>query len=148
MEEGSLRCDANVSIRPVGQVELGVKVEVKNLNSFRFVQRAVEHEIVRQTERCQSGKRIVQESRQWDDASGRTVAMRNKEEAHDYRYFPEPDLPPVEVSEEWVAEVRERLPELPDARKGRLLRDHGLSSDDAAQIADSPSLTTFLRGDG
>jgi aspartyl-tRNA(Asn)/glutamyl-tRNA(Gln) amidotransferase subunit B len=144
MEEGSLRCDANVSIRPVGQVELGVKVEVKNLNSFRFVQRAVEHEIVRQTERCRGGKRIVQESRQWDDASGRTVAMRSKEEAHDYRYFPEPDLPPVEVSEEWVAEVRERLPELPDARKGRLIRDHGLSPDDAAQIADSPALTRFF----
>lgn len=144
MEEGSLRCDANVSIRPVGQTELGVKVEVKNLNSFRFVQRAVEYEIVRQTERWRDGQRIVQESRQWDDASGRTVSMRSKEQAHDYRYFPEPDLPPVEVSAEWIAEVRARLPELPDARKKRLIRDHGLSADDAAQIADSASLTRFF----
>ena len=144
MEEGSLRCDANVSIRPLGQTELGVKVEVKNLNSFRFVQRAVDYEIVRQTERCRGGERIVQESRQWNDAAGRTVTMRSKEEAHDYRYFQEPDLPPVEVSAEWIAEVRDSLPELPDARRARLILDHGLSPDDAGQIADSPSLTRFF----
>jgi aspartyl-tRNA(Asn)/glutamyl-tRNA(Gln) amidotransferase subunit B len=144
MEEGSLRCDANVSIRPEGQAELGVKVEVKNLNSFRFVQRAVEYEIARQTERCLGGDRIVQESRQWDEAAGRTVSMRSKEEAHDYRYFPEPDLPPVDVSEAWIAEVRSQLPELPDARKRRLVRDYGLPPADAGQIADTPSLTRFF----
>ena len=144
MEEGSLRCDANVSIRPEGQEALGVKVEVKNLNSFRFVQRAVEYEIVRQTERCLGGDRIVQESRQWDEAAGRTVSMRSKEEAHDYRYFPEPDLPPVDVSEDWIAEVRRQLPELPDARKLRLVREYGLSSADAGHIAETSSLTRYF----
>ncbi len=144
MEEGSLRCDANVSIRPEGQSELGVKVEVKNLNSFRFLQRAIEYELVRQTARCRAGERIVQESRQWDEAVGRTVSMRSKEEAHDYRYFPEPDLPPVDVSDEWIAEVRDSLPELPEARKQRLIRDYGLPPADAGQIADSPSLTHFF----
>ncbi|MDA1093956.1 MAG: Asp-tRNA(Asn)/Glu-tRNA(Gln) amidotransferase subunit GatB [Acidobacteria bacterium] len=144
MEEGSLRCDANVSVRPVGQSELGVKVEIKNLNSFRFVQRAVEYEIARETERCLAGDRIVQESRQWDEASGRTVSMRSKEEAHDYRYFPDPDLPPVDVSEAWIAEVRSRLPELPDARRQRLVQDYGLAPADAGQIAETPSMTRFF----
>ena len=144
MEEGSLRCDANVSIRPVGQSQLGVKVEVKNVNSFRFLARAIEHEVTRQTARRLAGDRVVQESRQWDEASGRTVSMRSKEEAHDYRYFPEPDLPPVDVTDEWIAEVRDSLPELPEARKQRLIRDYALSSSDAGQIAETASLTRFF----
>ena len=106
MEEGSLRCDANVSVRPAGESALGVKVEVKNINSFRFLQRALEHELVRQTELLRAGGHVVQETRLWDEAVGRTVSMRSKEEAHDYRYFPEPDLPPVEVSDSWIDEVR------------------------------------------
>ena len=144
MEEGSLRCDANVSVRPEGQAELGVKVEVKNLNSFRFLQRALEHEIGRQTERCRAGERIVQETRLWDETAGCTVSMRSKEEAHDYRYFPEPDLPPVEVSDDWIAGVRDSLPELPEVRKQRLVRELGVAPADAAQIAESAALTRFF----
>lgn len=144
MEEGSLRCDANISIRPAGQSTLGVKVEVKNLNSFRFLQRALEHEQQRQTAVLQDGGRIVQETRQWDEATSWTASMRSKEEAHDYRYFPEPDLPPVDVTEDWVAEVRAALPELPDARKQRLMRDYELSGADAGQLADSSELTHFF----
>ncbi len=144
MEEGSLRCDANVSVRPEGQAALGVKVEVKNLNSFRFLQRALEYEIGRQTERCRAGERIVQETRLWDETAGRTVSMRSKEEAHDYRYFPEPDLPPVEVSDDWVASVRDSLPELPDARKQRLVSEYAVAPADAAQISESAALTRFF----
>ena len=144
MEEGSLRCDANVSVRPVGEAPLGVKVEVKNINSFRFLQRALEHELVRQAELLRGGGRVVQETRLWDERSGRTVSMRSKEEAHDYRYFPEPDLPPVEVSDEWIAEVHAALPELPEARKQRFMRDYGLPAADAAQIADTEDLATFF----
>ena len=144
MEEGSLRCDANVSLRLFGTSTLGVKVEVKNLNSFRFLERAVSYEIQRQTEVLGSGHRVIQETRLWDEASGRTVSMRSKEEAHDYRYFPEPDLPPVEVSEDWIEEVREALPELPDARKQRIVRDYGLPLKDAEQIAATAQLTCFF----
>jgi|TARA_B100001971_G_scaffold178207_1_gene173007 aspartyl-tRNA(Asn)/glutamyl-tRNA(Gln) amidotransferase subunit B len=144
MEEGSLRCDANVSIRPVGTSALGVKVEVKNLNSFRFLQRAIEHELVRQSEQLNAGAEVVQETRLWDEAAGRTASMRSKEEAHDYRYFPEPDLPPLEVSDEWIADVRAGLPELPDARKQRFMRDYGLSATDAAQLADTAELARFF----
>ena len=144
MEEGSLRCDANVSLRLCGTSKLGVKVEVKNLNSFRFLERAVSYEIQRQTGILDSGERVIQETRLWDEASSRTVSMRSKEEAHDYRYFPEPDLPPVEVSEDWIAQVREALPELPDARKQRLVRDYGLPLNDAEQIAATVQLTCFF----
>ena len=144
MEEGSLRCDANVSIRPVGDPALGVKVEVKNLNSFRFLQRAVEYEIHRQTEAVRAGRRVEQETRLWDTAAHRTVSMRSKEDAHDYRYFPEPDLPPVEVSEAWVAEVAAELPELPEARKQRLVREYGLSAGEAGQLADTGALTAYF----
>ena len=144
MEEGSLRCDANVSVRPAGASALGVKVEVKNLNSFRFLQRAIEYEAQRQTEVVRAGGRVEQETRLWDTAAGRTVSMRSKEDAHDYRYFPEPDLPPVEVSEAWVAEVRAALPELPEARKQRLVREYGLSADEAAQLADSEASTRYF----
>ena len=144
MEEGSLRCDANVSIRPAGESALGVKVEVKNLNSFRFLQRAIEYEIHRQTEAVRAGGRIEQETRLWDTAAHRTVSMRSKEDAHDYRYFPEPDLPPVEVSEAWVAEVAAALPELPEARKQRLVRQYGLSAGEAGQLADTGALTAYF----
>ena len=144
MEEGSLRCDANVSIRPAGDLALGVKVEVKNINSFRFLQRALEHELARQATVLRTGGRVVQETRLWDEAAGRTVSMRSKEEAHDYRYFPEPDLPPVEVSEAWIAEVRASLPELPEARKQRFIRDYGLAPTEAGHLADSEALARFF----
>ncbi len=144
MEEGSLRCDANVSVRPAGESALGVKVEVKNINSFRFLQRALEHELVRQTELLRAGGHVVQETRLWDEANGRTVSMRSKEEAHDYRYFPEPDLPPLEVSETWIAEVRAALPELPEARKQRFIRDYGLPAADAAHLADTEARARFF----
>ncbi|HJO39230.1 MAG TPA: Asp-tRNA(Asn)/Glu-tRNA(Gln) amidotransferase subunit GatB [Vicinamibacterales bacterium] len=134
MEEGSLRCDANVSVRPAGQSALGVKAEVKNLNSFRFLERALEHEIGRQTDLLRAGDRVVQETRLWDAASGRTAAMRSKEEAHDYRYFPEPDLPPLQIAPPWIDEVRATLPELPAERRARLVRDHGLTRDQAEQV--------------
>ena len=144
MEEGSLRCDANVSVRPVGESALGVKVEVKNINSFRFLQRALEHELIRQTKLVGGGGQVVQETRLWDEATGRTVSMRSKEEAHDYRYFPEPDLPPVQVSDTWIADVRATLPELPEARKQRFIRDYGLPAADAGQIADTKELAQFF----
>ena len=144
MEEGSLRCDANVSIRPAGASALGVKVEVKNLNSFRFLQRALEYEIRRQTEVVGGGGRVDQETRLWDAAAHRTVSMRGKEDAHDYRYFPEPDLPPVEAPAAWVAEVGAGLPELPEARKRRLFREYGLSAGEAGQLADTAGLTAYF----
>ncbi len=144
MEEGSLRCDANVSVRPAGETALGVKVEVKNLNSFRFLQRAIEYEIRRQTEVVRGGGRVEQETRLWDTAAHRTVSMRGKEDAHDYRYFPEPDLPPVEAPEAWVAEVAAGLPELPEARKQRLVREYGLAAGEAGQLADTAGLTAYF----
>ena len=127
MEEGSLRCDANVSVRPFGENKLGVKVEVKNLNSFRFLEKAIEHEISRQTKSVRNGDRIVQETRLWDSASGRTVSMRSKEEAHDYRYFPEPDLSPLKIDLARCNQIKDELPELPEARKRRFMSDYGLS---------------------
>ncbi len=144
MEEGSLRCDANVSIRPAGASALGVKVEVKNLNSFRFLQRAIDYEIGRQTGVVRGGGRVVQETRLWDTAAHRTVAMRGKEDAHDYRYFPEPDLPPVEAPEAWVAEIAAGLPELPEARKQRLVHQYGLSDGEAGQLADTAGLAAYF----
>ena len=144
MEEGSLRCDANVSLRPRGETALGVKVEVKNLNSFRFLQRALEHEIIRQADCLEMGKTVVQETRLWNEARGRTESMRSKEEAHDYRYFPEPDLPPIEVSNEWISEVRASLPELPETRKQRYLRELGLSATEAGQLAEQADLAQFF----
>src|SRR5215467_3690915 len=121
MEKGQLRCDVNVSLRPVGASKLGTKVEVKNLNSFRSVQRALEYEIVRQAAALDAGQTIPQETRGWLEERGVTVSQRSKEEAHDYRYFPEPDLPPIFVSADWVSSLRERLPELPDARRSRYM---------------------------
>ena len=144
MEEGSLRCDANVSVRPEGASELGVKVELKNINSFRFLQRALEYEFVRQTELLGAGGHVVQETRLWDETAGRTVSMRSKEEAHDYRYFPEPDLPPVRLSDDWIASVREVLPELPEERKQRFIRDYGLPAADAGQLAQTKEMARFF----
>jgi aspartyl-tRNA(Asn)/glutamyl-tRNA(Gln) amidotransferase subunit B len=127
MEEGSLRCDANVSVRPAGQAALGTKAEIKNLNSFRFLEDAVEYEVERQIEVVQSGGRVVQETRLWDTAAGRTVSMRSKEEAHDYRYFPEPDLPPVVIDRARLQAVRDAIPETPAALRARLKAAHGFS---------------------
>ncbi len=131
MEEGSLRCDANVSVRPRGQEKFGTKVEVKNVNSFRFVRLALEYEIERQIEVIEAGGRVTQESRLWNAAEGRTYSMRSKEQAHDYRYFPEPDLPPLIVSPEFLAAARAKLPELPEARRARMIAAYELSQQDA-----------------
>src|SRR5262245_60738656 len=131
MEEGSLRCDANVSIREKGTTALGTRVELKNLNSFRNVERALKYEIARQEELVVGGGRVVQETLLWDAEAGRTRSMRSKEEAHDYRYFPDPDLLPLEVTEAWIEEVRRSLPELPAARKARFVSTLGISEADA-----------------
>jgi len=137
MEKGSFRCDANVSLRLVGAEELGAKVEVKNMNSFRAVERAIEFEIERQAARLDAGERILQETRGYIDATGETVSQRSKEEASDYRYFPEPDLPPLRVSAEVVEELRAQLPELPDARRARIEADLGLTRDEAVLLTES-----------
>jgi aspartyl-tRNA(Asn)/glutamyl-tRNA(Gln) amidotransferase subunit B len=131
MEEGSLRCDANVSVRSAGTTVFGTKTEVKNVNSFRYLEKALEFEIARQIAVIDGGGAVVQETRLWDSRTGRTESMRSKEEAHDYRYFPEPDLPPLVVAAEWVDQIRRELPELPEARKTRLIRQYGLSAYDA-----------------
>jgi aspartyl-tRNA(Asn)/glutamyl-tRNA(Gln) amidotransferase subunit B len=134
MEKGQLRCDVNVSLRPLGQAKLGTKVEVKNLNSFRSVQRALEYEIGRQTAALENGETIPQETRGWLEDRGITVSQRSKEEAHDYRYFPEPDLPPVFVNRDWLSALRTRLPELPDARRVRYVDSFGLGAYDAEAL--------------
>ena len=134
MEEGSLRCDANVSIRPRGQEKFGTKAEVKNVNSFRFIRAALEYEIERQIEIVESGNRVTQETRLWNAAEGRTYSMRSKEAAHDYRYFPEPDLPPLIVSEAWRSEIASRMPELPEARRARMIAEYGISEQDARTL--------------
>jgi len=134
MEEGSLRCDANVSVRRRGAEALGTRAEIKNLNSFRHVARAIEYEIARQVALLESGKAVVQETRLWNAGRGETVSMRSKEEAHDYRYFPEPDLPPLHVEPAWLEEVRASLPELPPARRERFCREYGLPPYDASVL--------------
>ena len=144
MDEGSLRCDANVSVRPRGTAALGTKAEVKNLNSFRFLQRALEYEIERQIGVLTDGGRVVQETRLWDAAAGRTISMRSKEEAHDYRYFPEPDLPPVLVDAERIARIRVAMPELPDARRRRFVDAFGLPDYDAGQLTQSRGLADYF----
>jgi aspartyl-tRNA(Asn)/glutamyl-tRNA(Gln) amidotransferase subunit B len=131
MEEGSLRCDANISVRPAGQTTLGTKTEVKNVNSFRYLQKALEFEIDRQIDVLAGGGTIRQETRLWDSDRGETTSMRSKEEAHDYRYFPEPDLPPLDLDPAWIEAIRRSLPELPEARKTRFMAAHGLSEYDA-----------------
>ncbi len=144
MEEGSLRCDANVSIRPVGTDALGTKTEIKNMNSFKSVQRAIESEIARQIDVLESGGRIVQETRGWDEGAGTTHVMRSKEEAHDYRYFPDPDLTPLEITAEDVERLRATLPELPFARFERYVERFGLSVAQASQLIDNAALAEFF----
>jgi aspartyl-tRNA(Asn)/glutamyl-tRNA(Gln) amidotransferase subunit B len=145
MEEGSLRCDANVSVRLVGASAFGTKTEVKNLNSFRFLQKALEYEIERQVEIVESGGTIPQETRLWDSREQRTYGMRSKEFAHDYRYFPEPDLLPLVISEEWKEKVRQSLPEeLPESREGRFLTQYGLPKQDAQLLAMSRAMADYF----
>src|SRR5438132_1347712 len=131
MEEGSLRCDANVSVRPRGQKEFGTKTEVKNVNSFRFIREALEYEIERQIEVIEGGGKVTQETRLYNSVEGKTYSMRSKEQAHDYRYFPEPDLLPLVVDEKWRAEIRRTLPELPEARRKRMMANYGITAQDA-----------------
>jgi aspartyl-tRNA(Asn)/glutamyl-tRNA(Gln) amidotransferase subunit B len=144
MEEGSLRCDANVSVRLRGAKEFGTKVEVKNLNSFRFLQKALEHEIERHIGVIESGGRILQETRLWHQAEGYTVSMRSKEKAHDYRYFPEPDLLPVHVSPAWREAVRAALPELPETKRNRFVSSYGVSPYDAGVLTSSRELADYF----
>jgi aspartyl-tRNA(Asn)/glutamyl-tRNA(Gln) amidotransferase subunit B len=144
MEEGSLRCDANISVRPRGERKLGTKTEIKNMNSFRAVQRALEYEAQRQIDVLQSGGKIVQETRGWVEAKGVTVTQRVKEYADDYRYFPEPDLPPVLISRDWVEEIRATMPELPDARRERLMAEYGLNAADAEQLTSDRTLADYF----
>ncbi len=144
MEEGSLRCDANVSVRPRGSKEFGTKVEVKNLNSFRYLQKALEYEIERHIGVLESGGRISQETRLWNQAEGHTVSMRSKEKAHDYRYFPEPDLLPVHVSGAWRDEVRRTLPELPEAKRARFVNSYGITPYDAQVLTTTAVSAAFF----
>jgi len=143
MEEGSFRCDANISLRPKGQKTLGVKTELKNMNSFRNVQRALDYEIRRQTALLDQGDRIIQETRLWDAARGVTSSMRGKEEAHDYRYFPDPDLVPIVVDPEWIAAIKAGLPELPDTKKERFIREYGIPEYDAEVLTSSKPLANY-----
>jgi aspartyl-tRNA(Asn)/glutamyl-tRNA(Gln) amidotransferase subunit B len=137
MEEGSLRCDANVSVRPRGQEKFGTKAEVKNVNSFRFIRQALEYEIERQIEVIEEGGRVVQETRLWNAHEGRTYSMRSKEQAHDYRYFPEPDLPPLIVTPEFLTAAKAKLPELPEARRKRMIAEYELNPKDAHTLTAS-----------
>ena len=143
MEKGNLRCEANVSVRRVGEEKFGTKVELKNLNSVRFMQRAIEFEIERQVALIESGGRVTQETRLWDERAAETRVMRSKEEAHDYRYFPEPDLQPLAVSADWVEHVRRSMPELPDARRKRFTEQYELSFNDASLLTRDRALADF-----
>jgi aspartyl-tRNA(Asn)/glutamyl-tRNA(Gln) amidotransferase subunit B len=150
MEEGSLRCDANVSVmlksdwEASGAAAYGTKAEVKNVNSFRYIRSAVEYEIERQISVIEEGGRVIQESRLWNNAEGRTYSMRSKEQAHDYRYFPEPDLPPLVVGAEWQKQILSAMPELPEARRSRLASEYGLSAQDAATLTTDRALGDFF----
>jgi aspartyl-tRNA(Asn)/glutamyl-tRNA(Gln) amidotransferase subunit B len=143
MEEGSFRCDANVSIRPMGQKEFGTRTELKNMNSFRNVQRALEYEVKRQQYLVENGQKIVQETRLWDDAQGVTNSMRSKEEAHDYRYFPDPDLVPVMVDEAWIAKIRKELPELPLVKRERFVKEYQIPVYDAGVLTSERALAEY-----
>jgi aspartyl-tRNA(Asn)/glutamyl-tRNA(Gln) amidotransferase subunit B len=143
MQEGSFRCDANVSVRPRGASELGTRCEIKNLNSFRFVERAIVHEVGRQVELIEGGGKVVQETRLYDPDRDETRSMRSKEEANDYRYFPDPDLLPLVLDEAFIEEIRGRLPELPDAKAARFAREHGLSDYDAGVLTASRELASY-----
>jgi aspartyl-tRNA(Asn)/glutamyl-tRNA(Gln) amidotransferase subunit B len=144
MEKGSLRCDANVSVRPVSQEKFGTKVEIKNLNSFKMVQKAIQYEIERQTEALENGETIVQETRLWNDAKGTTFSMRSKEEAHDYRYFPEPDLVPFTLSRAVVEDIRKTLPELPRERAKRFIKEFGIPEYDAFVLVQEKKLAAYF----
>ncbi|GAB1576389.1 Asp-tRNA(Asn)/Glu-tRNA(Gln) amidotransferase subunit GatB [Bordetella petrii] len=144
MQEGSFRCDANVSVRPVGQEEFGTRTEIKNVNSFRFLERAILFEARRQIELIEDGGTVVQETRLYDADRDETRSMRSKEDAHDYRYFPDPDLPPLVISPEWIEQVRAGMPELPAALRARFERDYGLSAYDAAQLSASRGLAAYF----
>ena len=144
MEQGSLRCDANVSVRPVGQEGFGVKAEIKNLNSFKFVEKALEYEIERQIKILKEGGKIIQETRLWNAERGMTESMRTKEEAHDYRYFPEPDLVPIMTDRQWIDEIKKSLPELPDAKRERFVSEHRLPEYDADLMTSEKSLADWF----
>jgi len=144
MQEGSFRCDANVSVRPVGQKEFGTRTEIKNVNSFRFLERAILFEARRQIELIEDGGTVVQETRLYDADRDETRSMRSKEDAHDYRYFPDPDLPPLVLTPEWIEQVRAQMPELPAALRARFERDYGLSAYDAAQLSASRGLAAYF----
>ncbi len=144
MEEGSLRCDANISVRPQGQKELGVRTEIKNLNSFRALEKAIDYEIKRHIDVIDDGDELIQETRTWDEEKQVTRSMRSKEEANDYRYFPDPDLPPVRISKEWIEQTRSSLPELPDEAQERLIEKYGLSAYDASIITLGPEYLAFF----
>jgi aspartyl-tRNA(Asn)/glutamyl-tRNA(Gln) amidotransferase subunit B len=143
MEEGSFRCDANVSVRPKGQKEFGTRAEVKNMNSFRHVEKALEYEIKRQISVIEDGNDVVQETRLWDANEGITVSMRGKEEAHDYRYFPDPDLVPLRVEEAWVDEIRKGLPELPDQKKERFVKEYQIPEYDADILTSTKPMANY-----
>ncbi len=144
MEKGNFRCDGNVSVRRVGTSELGTKVELKNINSFRFLARALAYEVERQIAACESGERIVQETRLYDPDADRTVSMRSKEDAHDYRYFPEPDLPPLGLEPTWLEEQKRKLPELPEARRARLQSDYDIPAYDAKVLTSSRARADYF----
>ncbi|CCQ92125.1 Aspartyl/glutamyl-tRNA(Asn/Gln) amidotransferase, subunit B [Nitrospina gracilis 3/211] len=144
MEEGSFRCDANVSLRPVGQQEFGTRVELKNINSFKFVQKAIEYEVERQTKILDQGDQVVQETRLYDANRGITFSMRSKEEAHDYRYFPEPDLVPVACDEDWIESIRHELPEMPEEKRRRFVEQYGLPEYDAGVLTTSRALADYF----
>lgn len=144
MEEGSLRCDANVSIRPVGQKEFGTKTELKNMNSFRAVERALEYEVERQRKILEEGGEIIQETRTWDESLNKTISMRTKEEAADYRYFPDPNLPPLNVDRDWVERIKSSLPELPREKRKRFVREYALPEYDAGVLTDSRELADYF----
>jgi aspartyl-tRNA(Asn)/glutamyl-tRNA(Gln) amidotransferase subunit B len=144
LEEGSFRCDANVSVRPYGQEEFGTRAELKNINSFRFIRQAIEYEVERQIDLIEGGGKVIQETRLFDSNTGMTQSMRGKEEAHDYRYFPDPDLVPLVISQEWIEQVRATLPELPDAKRTRFVEEMGLSAYDAEVLAADRALADYF----
>ena len=144
MEEGSLRCDANISLRPEGQKEFGTRTELKNLNSFKFVQKAIEYEVDRQTRILEQGENVIQETRLYDSDKGETFSMRSKEEAHDYRYFPDPDLVPVVIDEVWIEEIKKTIPQLPEQKRERFTKEYGLPEYDAGVLTSSRELADYF----
>lgn len=144
MEEGNLRCDANVSVRPVGQEKLGIRAEIKNVNSLRFLQKAIDYEIDRQIALIEAGGEMVQETRLWNEREGKTYTMRSKEDAHDYRYFPDPDLPALEVSADWIESLKAELPELPEARRQRFMSQYELNADESFTLTGERALADYF----